>query len=219
MSYLVAAPEAVLDAGHVLAGLNSTISAAHTEAAARTTNLLAAAEDEVSVAIAAFPSDQASAYQVLSARAEAFHAKLVQALDAGAAAYATAESAAASTLKTVSPAVQTGIAAPAADVAIIMGPSGFPVPPPLYLRAVMGTVRKPVLSRGFGAAVDHTGKCVSKYRHKFVAAGFFGEDRRGHAEQRHHATDRLRQSRRLFAKLTSFFHRDVSTGREWRSFK
>lgn len=138
MSFVVATPEAVFDAGRILAGLDSTISTASVDAAARTTNLLAAADDEVSAAIASFFSDHGSAYQVLSARAEAFHAQLVRTLAAGATAYATAESTAAASLQAIGTGVPPGIpAAAAGEVAIIMGPSGFPLPPPLYVQAAL----------------------------------------------------------------------------------
>ncbi|MGB9306779.1 MAG: PE-PPE domain-containing protein [Mycobacterium sp.] len=139
MSYLVATPEAVLDAARDLTSLRSTINAARAAAAPYTTNLLAAAADEVSAAIAALFSDHGSAYQALSAQTDAFHIRFLQTLDAGAAAYAGAESASAAALKAVSPAspMQTGLSAAAADVAIVMGPSGFPVPAPLYVMAAM----------------------------------------------------------------------------------
>ncbi|OBA73088.1 hypothetical protein A5641_06875 [Mycobacterium sp. 1554424.7] len=101
MSFLLAVPEVMSDATTTLASLGSAISAAHTAAAAPTTGLLAAAEDEVSTAVAAAFSQYGSAYQALSAQGAAFHAQLVQALNAGAGAYAATEAANATPLETL----------------------------------------------------------------------------------------------------------------------
>jgi len=67
-----------------LASLGSTLNAASAAAATQTTGVVAAAEDEVSAAIASLFSGDAQAYQALSAQAGAFHDQLVQALTAGA---------------------------------------------------------------------------------------------------------------------------------------
>ena len=53
MSFVITAPEMLGTAATDLAGLGSTLSAANASAAAQTTGVLAAAEDEVSAAIAA----------------------------------------------------------------------------------------------------------------------------------------------------------------------
>ena len=53
MSYVIAAPELMTSAATDLATIGSTLSAAQAAAAARTTGIVAAAEDEVSAAIAA----------------------------------------------------------------------------------------------------------------------------------------------------------------------
>ena len=53
MSYVIAAPEMMTSAAADLATIDSDLSAAHTAAATQTTGVLAAAEDEVSTAIAA----------------------------------------------------------------------------------------------------------------------------------------------------------------------
>ncbi|ORW44053.1 hypothetical protein AWB90_16080 [Mycobacterium paraense] len=91
MSFVIAVPEIVTGAATDLASLGSAIDAAHAAAATRTTGVMAAAGDEVSAAIAALFSRQGSAYQALGAQAAAFHAQLVQTLNAGAGAYAAAE--------------------------------------------------------------------------------------------------------------------------------
>ncbi|HUH72609.1 MAG TPA: PE-PPE domain-containing protein [Mycobacterium sp.] len=93
MSFVVAVPQMLTDAATSLAGLGSTISAANSAAAAPTIGVLAAGGDEVSAAIATVFSQQASAFQALSAQAAAFHTQLVQTLNAGAAAYESAEAA------------------------------------------------------------------------------------------------------------------------------
>ena len=101
MSFVIAAPESVTEAARSLSSLGSAINAAHSAASAPTTGVLAAASDEVSVAIAAVFSRHASAYQGLSAQAATFHTQLVQTLRAGAVAYETAEAANAGPLRTL----------------------------------------------------------------------------------------------------------------------
>ena len=93
MSFVVAVPEVLGTTATDLASLGSTISSANAAAAARTTGVLAAAEDEVSVAIAAVFSAHGQGFQALGAQAAAFHAQFVQALTGAAGAYAAAEAA------------------------------------------------------------------------------------------------------------------------------
>jgi hypothetical protein len=99
MSFVIAVPEMVTGAATDLAGLGSAINAAHAAAVARTTVVLTAADDEVSAAIATVFSRHATVYQTLSAQAAAFHAQLVQTLNAGAGMYAATEAANASPLQ------------------------------------------------------------------------------------------------------------------------
>lgn len=98
VSFLLAAPEALATAASDLAGIGSTINTANSAAAAPTTGLLAAAEDEVSTQIAALFSQHAQGYQRLSTQVAAFHEEFVQALTSGAGAYAAAEAGSARTL-------------------------------------------------------------------------------------------------------------------------
>jgi hypothetical protein len=63
MSYVIAAPEMMTSAATDLATIGSDLSAAHSVAAARTTAVIAAAEDEVSTAIAALFSSHGTAFQ------------------------------------------------------------------------------------------------------------------------------------------------------------
>jgi hypothetical protein len=93
MSYLVAAPEFLASAATGLSNIGSTLSTANAAAAAQTTGVLAAAEDEVSAAIAAVFSAHGEGFQALGAQAAAFHEQFVQAVTAGAGSYVGAEAA------------------------------------------------------------------------------------------------------------------------------
>jgi PE family len=73
MSSVIAAPEMITTAATDLRNIGSTLSAAHAVAATRTAGVLAAAEDEVSAAIAAVFSAHGQGFQALSAQAAAFH--------------------------------------------------------------------------------------------------------------------------------------------------
>jgi PE family len=91
MSYLVAAPEFLASAATDLSNIGSTLNEARSAAAAPTNGVLAAAEDEVSAAIAAMFSAHGQGFQALSAQAAAFHDRFVQTLTAGAGSYVGAE--------------------------------------------------------------------------------------------------------------------------------
>src|ERR1700752_563315 len=84
MSFVIAAPEFLASAATDLANVGSSLSAANAAAAAQTTGVLAAAEDEVSAAIAAVFSAHGQGFQALSARVAAFHDQFVRVLTAGA---------------------------------------------------------------------------------------------------------------------------------------
>ncbi len=101
MSYLIAAPELVEAAAGDLAGIHSALRAVTAAAAAPTTGVVPAAEDEISVGIASVFGTYAREYQVLSADAAAFHAQFVQTLNAAAGYYAAAEAANASPMQTM----------------------------------------------------------------------------------------------------------------------
>src|SRR6516225_453512 len=83
MSYVVAAPEFLASAASDLSGIGSSLSAGHAVAAVPTTAVVAAAGDEVSAAVASLFSGH------------------VQALNAGAGAYASTEAASAGPLQTL----------------------------------------------------------------------------------------------------------------------
>jgi hypothetical protein len=93
MSFVIAAPEMVQAAAQNLAGIRSTLSEASAAAAGSTTGVMAAAEDEVSGAVAALFGAFGQEYQAINAQAQAFHAQFVNLMNAGAGAYLSAEAA------------------------------------------------------------------------------------------------------------------------------
>ncbi|OBI14985.1 lipase [Mycobacterium sp. E2327] len=93
MSFVIAAPGFVAEAATDLAGIGSSLSDANAAAAASTTNVITAAEDEVSAAIAELFSSQGQSFQAVVTRAAAFQEQFVQALTAAAGSYARAEAA------------------------------------------------------------------------------------------------------------------------------
>lgn len=105
MSYVVALPEVMSAAATDVASIGSVVATASQGVAGATTTVLAAAEDEVSAAIAALFSGHGQDYQALSAQLAVFHERFVQALTGAAKGYAAAELANASLLQSDSPAV------------------------------------------------------------------------------------------------------------------
>ena len=136
MSFVTVVPEFDGQAAGQLENIGSALSAANA-AAASTTRVVAAAGDQVSAAIASLFSSHAQEYQALNAPA-ACHQQFLQTLTSGAEAYAGAEAASASHLEQLVAAMNLGagangpLAGPgatsAADVALIMGGSGEPMP-------------------------------------------------------------------------------------------
>jgi hypothetical protein len=130
MSFAIAAPDLMAAAARDLAGIGSALSAANAAAAAPTTEILAAAADEVSTQIAALFGAYGDGFRALGAQAAAFHDTFVQAVSAGAASYASAEAAAAALLG--SPLTATSAAA----TSFIMGGTFNPQPAPSYVAAI-----------------------------------------------------------------------------------
>jgi hypothetical protein len=95
-----------------VAGIGSSLSAAHAVAAAPTTAVIAAAEDEVSAAIASLFSGHGQQFQALSAQAAAFHTQFVHALSGAAGSYGLTEAANVSPLQTLEQDVPGVINAP-----------------------------------------------------------------------------------------------------------
>ncbi len=90
-SYVVAAPEAVALASQDLTGIGETIKGATAAAAPSTTELVAAAHDEVSAAIANVFGNYAEEFQTLTAHAAQFHTQFGHALSTAGANYAASE--------------------------------------------------------------------------------------------------------------------------------
>ncbi|MCW2661342.1 MAG: hypothetical protein JWP83_2494, partial [Mycobacterium sp.] len=101
MSFVLVSPDAVSSAAASLDGIGSAISGANAAAAGPTTTVLAAAEDEVSAAIAQLFGTHAREFQAISAQAAAFHAQFVQSLTGAGGAYALTEAASTSPLQTL----------------------------------------------------------------------------------------------------------------------
>jgi hypothetical protein len=101
MSYVIAAPEMLAAAAGDLATIDSSLSAAHTAAAAPTIALVPAAADEVSASIAHLFSQHAEDYQAVAGQAAAFHEQFIQNLNAGARSYAGTEAADTSSLRSL----------------------------------------------------------------------------------------------------------------------
>ena len=93
MSYVVALPEMMSAAATDVASIGSAVATANQGVAGATTEVLAAAEDEVSAAVAALFSTHGQGYQALSSQVAAFHERFVQTLAGAAGAYAAAEAA------------------------------------------------------------------------------------------------------------------------------
>ncbi|WP_079091738.1 PE family protein, partial [Mycobacterium tuberculosis] len=93
MSLVIATPQLLATAALDLASIGSQVSAANAVAAMPTTEVVAAAADEVSAAIAGLFGAHARQYQALSVQVAAFHEQFVQALTAAAGRYASTEAA------------------------------------------------------------------------------------------------------------------------------
>ncbi|OBG20901.1 PE family protein [Mycobacterium sp. 852002-51057_SCH5723018] len=93
MSFVSVAPDSASEATRTLAGIGSELSAASTAAAAPTTGVAAAAQDEVSTAIAGVFGNFGREFQALSAEAQAFHDQFVAKLAGGMGNYLSAEAA------------------------------------------------------------------------------------------------------------------------------
>ncbi|MEY8016528.1 PE family protein [Mycobacterium servetii] len=91
MSFVIATPDLVESAASELAGIRSSLAEATSTAAFPTTGIASAAQDEVSLAVASLFGNVGQEFQALSARAQVFHAQFVEMMNAGAGAYAAAE--------------------------------------------------------------------------------------------------------------------------------
>ncbi|OBK50283.1 PE family protein [Mycobacterium kubicae] len=129
MSYLVTAPDVLASAAANVDGIATAINEANAAAAGRTTGLLAAAEDEVSAAIAGLFNAYGNEYQAVIRQAETFQTEFTQALSTAANTYAQAEAAAATALTTASNAINSPLQAllgqPVTAPITATGGSGF----------------------------------------------------------------------------------------------
>jgi triacylglycerol lipase len=168
VSYVVALPEAMSAAATEVASIGSVVATANQGVAGATTGVLAAAEDEVSAAIAAFFSAHGQGYQALSAQVASFHEQFVQTLSGAAGAYAAAEAANVSPLAALEQAVlgvqreiQQIPTTVAGGFSSLLSSPGSPllalfasnVPP---LSWVMGNSPPPLLNLLLGETVQYT---------------------------------------------------------------
>jgi hypothetical protein len=93
MSFVTAQPEALTAAAGSLADIGSLMSATGGSVAARTTGLVPAAADEVSVLAAVAFAAQGQLYQQVSAQASVIHQMFVATLQAAAGSYAATDAA------------------------------------------------------------------------------------------------------------------------------
>ncbi len=121
VSFVIVSPDVVAAAAPHLANIGATISDANAAAAASTTQLLPAAEDEISAVIAGLFGGYAQDFHAIAAQAAGFHDRFVQAVVASAGSYVAAESASAAAL------FRTGADAPvAAQQVVVDGAGGIP---------------------------------------------------------------------------------------------
>ena len=99
MSSLTAVPQLIATAATDLGNIGSTLSQANAAAATQTMGVPAAAEDEVSAAIAVIFSAHGQGYQALSAQAAAFHSQFVATVASSLSAYQTTEGAGVNALR------------------------------------------------------------------------------------------------------------------------
>ncbi|ORW95356.1 PE family protein [Mycobacterium sp. IEC1808] len=149
MSDLITVPETLASTAADVQSIGSAINAAGTNAAARTTGLLAAAQDEVSAAIANLFGAYGTEYQALLAQAVGFHSQFTQALAAAASAYAQSEAANAALVSggssTGTPLSVVQLASPGDPLfALIMGGTNNPQPDPKYVTSVFNAYIKPL---------------------------------------------------------------------------
>lgn len=157
MTSLITQPGLLIAAAADASEIGSAISTAKAAAAGPTTNLAAAAADEISALTATLFGRYGQDYQGLLQRAVAFHDQFIAALSAAGNAYAAAEITASTALGQLEsdalallrvntgPAVSTAmraitVAAPAVPgdpiYTLVLGASGLPIPPPEYVSGI-----------------------------------------------------------------------------------
>ncbi len=132
MSFVLVAPDMLATAAADVVQIGSAVSAGNLAAAIPTTEVMAAAADEVSGAIAALFGANAQEYQAAAAQAATFHEQFVRALSEAGASYASAEATIVTGLSSaVADGFQTAVYGPirAAGQAWISSPAGEVVDP------------------------------------------------------------------------------------------
>ena len=112
MSFVSVLPDVLGSSATELAGIGNALDEARAAAASRTTAMVTAAEDEVSIAIAELFSGHAQSFQALSAQAAAFHDQLVETMSASAGSYALTEAASSNPLAYLEQALLAAVNAP-----------------------------------------------------------------------------------------------------------
>ncbi|WP_156452560.1 PE family protein, partial [Mycobacterium gordonae] len=112
MSFLFAAPDVLAAAANDVSRIGSALGAANAQAVVPTVNLLPAAADEVSAAIAALFADYAEQYRAVSVEVELFRERFAQLLASGSSTYAVAEAANGNLLQQIEQATLDFINAP-----------------------------------------------------------------------------------------------------------
>jgi len=147
MSSLTAVPELITTAATDLGNIGSTLSEANAAAATQTMGVLAAAEDQVSAAVAAMFSAHGQGYQALSAQAAAFHGQFVATLASSLSAYHTTEAASVNALRSAvtdaqqrnSPSVTnpvTQIPSTANPTTLVVSGTGYTTLPPAMVAKI-----------------------------------------------------------------------------------
>lgn len=108
MSYVMAAPDSIAAAATDLAVVGSTVNAAHM-AAASTTAVVPAADDEVSTAVANLFSGVGQEFHHLVGEAATFHTQFMEHLNTSAKSYAATEATAIASLKSTANTYVTGV--------------------------------------------------------------------------------------------------------------
>jgi PE-PPE domain/PE family len=134
VAHLSIQPQTVASVAADVARIGSAINATNAAVARQTTGLAAAAFDEVSIATATLFNTYAQDLQAILARGAAFHDGFAQALSAASSAYAQAETASASALHALDAPAAPNVAA---NVTLVLGGSGNPIPPLSYVNAVV----------------------------------------------------------------------------------
>jgi PE family/Histidine phosphatase superfamily (branch 1) len=110
MSFVLLAPDLLESAAADVAQIGSAVSAGNVAAAIPTSQVAAAAADEVSAAIAAMFGAHAQEYQAAAAQAATFHAQFVSGLGAAAASYTGTEASILASIQQALGAVNTSVA-------------------------------------------------------------------------------------------------------------